>query len=124
MELGLKVLINRKVRRVRSDSRSLDGACVSGMQFGGVLLPGSCFFYVSFAKSEVFRGYFFELCCRWWSDEAWGCPALHRDSSKSLMLKAFQCTGRFTSTWFEGVNQTALQHCCVFLFFCSHYDVH
>lgn len=44
MELGLKVLVNSKVRRVRSASRSLDGACVSGVQFGGVLLPGSCFF--------------------------------------------------------------------------------
>lgn len=96
--------VNTEGRRVRSDGRGLDGACVSGVQFGAVLLPGSCFFCVSFAKSEVFHGYFFDLCCRGWSDEAWGCPAPHRDSFKAVMLKEhclfFQCTGRFTSTWF------------------------
>lgn len=92
-------------------------ACNLGLFF--YLVHG--FFCVSFAKSEVFHGYFFDLCCRGWSDEAWGCPAPHRDSFRAVMLKEhclfFQCTGRFTSTWFwvsGSKNSSAVLHVSYF----------
>lgn len=42
--------VNTEGRRVRSDGRGLDGACVSGVQFGAVLLPGSWFFLCIFCE--------------------------------------------------------------------------